>query len=321
MSYVNILIFCSCIVAVSAFPPSLVIEEASYAASPEFRDVDVDKDVHFLLWTRENPYKEYEIIHDDLFSISNSNFKASRPTKILVHGYTDNGKVGWIRSVRDKYLDQGDYNVISVDWENLAGPGPLYFYAAENTKPTGYRIGDFIEFVINTTGAELKDFHAVGFSLGGQVVGHLGFRTGGKMSRITGLDPAGPLFHTVAASDRLSKEDAAFVDVIHTAGLWIGTDEVVGHVDFYPNGGMAPQPGCEDDDLGLGYSHARAPQLFAESIPETGFKSVICGSWEDFQAELCDDGETNLMGEPADPLKPGVYFLATNAQSPYAISR
>ena len=37
----------------------------------------------------------------------------------------------------------------------------------------------------------------------------------------------GFLFHTVPKSEKLSTEDAKFVDVIHSAGLWIGTDEVV----------------------------------------------------------------------------------------------
>lgn len=95
---------------------------------------------------------------------------------------------------KSKYLFiffTGEFNIISVDWENLAGPSPFYFYAAENSKPVGYRIGDFVDFLINTTGAKLEDVHPIGFSLGAQVVGHLGYRTEGKMSRITGLDPAG----------------------------------------------------------------------------------------------------------------------------------
>lgn len=44
---------------------------------------------------------------------------------------------------------------------------------------------------------------------------------------------AGFLFHTVPDSERLSKGDAAFVDVIHSAGLWIGTDEVVRRDKFF----------------------------------------------------------------------------------------
>ena len=38
---------------------------------------------------------------------------------------------------------------------------------------------------------------------------------------------SGFLFHTVPPSERLDRSDAAFVDVLHTAGLWIGSDEVV----------------------------------------------------------------------------------------------
>ena len=47
-----------------------------------------------------------------------------------------------------------------------------------------------------------------------------------------------------------------FVDVIHTAGKWVGNEEVIGHADFYPNHGRAPQPGCEErESLDLTCSH------------------------------------------------------------------
>jgi len=61
--------------------------------------------------------------------------------------------------------------------------------------------------------------------------------TGGRVGRITGLDPSGPLFHSVGAADRLDPTDGQFVDVIHTAGKWVGNDDISGHVDFFPNGG------------------------------------------------------------------------------------
>jgi len=60
-----------------------------------------------------------------------------------------------------------------------------------------------------------------------------------------GLDAAGPGFETFKGKvPQLNIEDAQFVDCIHTAGGSFGYSESIGHVDFYPNGGKAPQPGC-----------------------------------------------------------------------------
>ncbi|CAG9789878.1 unnamed protein product [Diatraea saccharalis] len=100
-----------------------------------------------------------------------------------------------------------------------------------------------------------------------------------RVSRITGLDPAFPLFDKLPLIQRLDPTDADFVDVIHTdAGIFgnfpkllasyqtntsdkelqginqqlteskilpPGFNRPTGHVDFYPNGGISPQPGCE----------------------------------------------------------------------------
>jgi len=62
---------------------------------------------------------------------------------------------------------------------------------------------------------------------------------------VQGLDPAGPLFTN--APDRLSHRAAKFVDVIHTCGKYLGYWGAIGHADFYPNGGVCPQPGCVFD--------------------------------------------------------------------------
>lgn len=71
-----------------------------------------------------------------------------------------------------------------------------------------------------------------------------------------GLDPAGPSFEHADIQDTLSRDDAQFVDVLHTntrgsPGRSIGIQKSVGHIDIYPNGGTF-QPGCDIQNTLLG---------------------------------------------------------------------
>lgn len=61
--------------------------------------------------------------------------------------------------------------------------------------------------------------------------------------RVTGLDPAG-LFFNPKSTAFLTKQDAEFVDVIHTDGGIYGTTAAVASADFYPNDGVRAQSGC-----------------------------------------------------------------------------
>lgn len=64
-----------------------------------------------------------------------------------------------------------------------------------------------------------------------------------KIITSSGLDPASPLFN-LGLFEMLTPASAEFVDVIHTTSGTIGIQDPMGHVDFYPNGGDIPQPGC-----------------------------------------------------------------------------
>merc|ERR1712241_1464813 len=279
--------------------------------------------IRFYLWTRDNPIEDDydELFVDDEESILNSHFDGGKKTKVLAHGFTSNGLTSFVRNAREAYLEKEDCNVISVDWEPLAR-GPNYVKAARNAMPAGARTAKFLQSLMEASGAVLEDFHAIGYSLGGQHVGGLGQAMEGRMKRITALDPAGPMFHTTLTphEEKLSPEDAEIVDVIHTAGRWLGMDGVVGDIDFYPNGGVASMSGCEGEDVGLGCSHGRAPSYMAESINSgNGFTAWECGPITDFDTGLCDDATTNLMGEGVDFTKRGTFYLRTNPQAPYAM--
>jgi len=62
---------------------------------------------------------------------------------------------------------------------------------------------------------------------------------------LLGLDPAFPGFKNYVGIDfHLDTTDAQFVDIIHTCSGILGHIDRLGHVDFYPNGGISHQPGC-----------------------------------------------------------------------------
>ncbi|KAH6925296.1 hypothetical protein HPB50_003387 [Hyalomma asiaticum] len=148
-------------------------------------------------------------------------------------------------------FDFADAIVLIVKW--LKGAQfPYYAAAASNSPMPGVLLSMLLQDMIKTSGQRLKaeNIHVIGFSLGAHAAGfcgrHFYKNTKTKLGRITGLDPAGPLFQGTPVA--LSYKDANFVDVIHTnagsfAELKLGIKGPIGHVDFYPNGG-SEQPGC-----------------------------------------------------------------------------
>ena len=80
--------------------------------------------------------------------------------------------------------------MISIDYEPLAHP-PNYVKSARNAMPVGMRAAELLQELIDVSGAAVEDFHGIGVSLGGQVMGGLGHAMKGGMKRITALDPAG----------------------------------------------------------------------------------------------------------------------------------
>lgn len=66
--------------------------------------------------------------------------------------------------------------------------------------------------------------------------------TKGKIGTILALDPAGPGFESVMSVNRLRKDDADYVECVHSNGEALGLFEPFCNVDFYPNFGLR-QPG------------------------------------------------------------------------------
>ncbi|KAH9629980.1 hypothetical protein HF086_017495 [Spodoptera exigua] len=175
------------------------------------------------------------------------------------------------------------------------------------------------EAFLEQTGLDSSKIHLIGHSLGSHIAGFTAKtfynQTGYRVARISSLDPAGPCFSNLEIALRLSKEDADFVDVIHTDAGVYGLNEQIGHVDFYPNSG-SEQPNC----LFQTCSHSRAWLLYAESvlIPES-FIGAECSSWKNFMKGSCDFNNTSVMGYYCPTDSRGKYYLQTKDEPPYGL--
>jgi len=56
------------------------------------------------------------------------------------------------------------------------------------------------------------------------------------------------MFGNAEPEGRLDAGDAILVDAVHTASGLLGFKEPYADVDFYPNKGTRPQPGCDGPD-------------------------------------------------------------------------
>ncbi|KAM8716959.1 hypothetical protein ACLKA7_003775 [Drosophila subpalustris] len=248
-------------------------------------------------------------------------FQPPRPLKIILHGYTGHRDFAPNDRIRPVLLDNEDVYVISIDYGPLVRY-PCYVQAVQNLPLVSKCLGQLINNLVERAIVQHELIHIIGFSLGGQLAGQTANHLKRKLKRITGLDPAKPLFILGSDNRRLDPSDAEFVDVVHTDTLGRGMLRPMGHVDFYPNFG-ALQPGCMEEnpnDPGS-CNHERAARFYAESIKSTvGFWGRQCSSWLIHLFGLCSTRAPQaLMGYHVTVDTRGAYFLKTSSEPPYAL--
>ncbi|CAM4595406.1 unnamed protein product [Caretta caretta] len=204
-------------------------------------------DISFTLYTKEtrNNSQVISAIHPS--TIKDSHFCSHRKTRFIVHGFMSTGKRGWVVKMCLLLVEVEDVNCIAVDWAE--GAKGIYISAVNNIRVVGAEIAYFINTLMKMFRYCPSHIHIIGHSLGAHVAGDAGRRIRG-IKRITGLDPAGPLFEGTPPKVRLDPTDARFVDVIHSNAaqfptVGAGIVNTSGHLDFYPNGGSI-MPGCDD---------------------------------------------------------------------------
>ncbi|XP_077987947.1 uncharacterized protein LOC144442461 [Glandiceps talaboti] len=305
--------------------------------------------VNFRLFTRS-----YQNGVDMQFSSAlHAGFQPGRPIKFITHGFQSKGSTPWVLKIADQLLDVGDFNVIVVDWEDAADPSPPWYKvgkfieydgASSNTRIVASRVVRLLGFMLNQHGSSaINDVHLIGHSLGAQISGMVGkwarkLNCDGspcRITRVTALDPARPNFLVSSGDKRrvpgpfcVSRDDADFVDVIHTdanenddhtGGTFpqLGIYQALGHADYYPNGGNQ-QPGCTLFPC----DHSRATLLFAASInSRCSFIAEKCTSRLALKSESCNDclsPPCPMMGYHAvKPSLPTLYLLQTTGDEPF----
>lgn len=291
-------------------PRSLVLESRRSASSYE-----AVGDMKFWFYARYNEDgKPVKLDFEELgLLVSRYGYRSELATKILIHGWMGSSESEVMDPLAKAYLEQGDVNVIGVDWEE--GADRIWYPTARYHAPAVAEVvADMIEKLIGF-GQTPDQIGIVGHSLGAHIAGLAGKKTRQKIGFIVGLDPAAPLFRLEKPSERLASGDAQYVEVIHTNGKALGMFQDIGKVDIYPNGG-SNQPGCEWPDLAC--SHQRAVEYFRESLKVKNFANR-CANIVDL-SEKCSLGRATLGGFETRGMrsKPrGVYYMDTAESSPF----
>ncbi|XP_053369117.1 lipoprotein lipase-like [Clarias gariepinus] len=267
-----------------------------------------DIESKFALRTFDEPEDDLcYIVPGQRNSIKECNFNPDNKTFIVIHGWTVTGMYeSWVsKLVRALYDRESMANVIVVNW--LVRAQQHYPTSAAYTKLVGRDVAKFVNWLQAELEYPWEKLHLLGYSLGAHVAGIAGLLTNNKISRITGMDPAGPSFEYADAQSTLSPDDAQFVDVLHTntrgsPDRSIGIQKPVGHIDVYPNGGGF-QPGCDlqntmmmvattglrNMDQIVKCSHERSIHLFIDSLVNKDQNSMAyrCNSKETFNKGVC----------------------------------
>jgi len=238
---------------------------------------------------------------------------------VLIHGFLSNFESTWLHDMKDAIQSvESKTAVIIVGWGDGMSELLSYRQEAGNTRYVAaalfqlmkniHQVGDNHSFFpwLRTT----MYTHCVGHSLGAHVCGLSGKLMDQesnvpKWDRISGMDPAGPLFFKdsevsaygfyctakCTSAARLNYSDGKIVDVIHTDGIptnWghiqYGTMTRIGTVDFYPGtketayGSFQPECSVVKDTV-ASCSHSRSHEYYMASI-----KSAVC-----LASRVCDE--------------------------------
>ncbi|KAJ8980763.1 hypothetical protein NQ317_013768 [Molorchus minor] len=270
--------------------------------------------IKFLLYKKDGSFEEFDGNSRGI-PIADS----SESIIFIIHGWQSAGDT-FVVDMAKAYHSIGTNKVFGVEWSSHSQRN--YLHSARATKKVGEVVGEFIINLTKNDTKMLSNIHIVGHSLGAQIAGFAGkqvkdLSSGQQIGRITGLDAAAPLFEfPIKKPDRLriAKEDASYVDGIHTNMGFFGVVSSFGDADYYVNYGGPIQPECVDVNIleALQCSHSEARIIFTRSITSKDFIATSCSRHLKAITNTCENNKTAVLGEHTSTDAKGNYFYNTD---------
>lgn len=176
---------------------------------------------------------------------------------------------------------------------------------------------------LKRNGFPSNKIHCIGHSLGAQMLAHTGeiYRntTGEVISRITGLDPAGPCFTNTLISEQLRAGVADYVEVFHCNAGGLGTTSVLADIDFFFNKEGAIQPHCGTPLIpGFGSSdaakcnHRACIDYWILTVKQPQwYLAWSCDSYKSFHKGKCAPNEVTIAGFWNPGNATGTFYVST----------
>lgn len=284
--------------------------------------------VAFLNFLLTDAVSDYNLIDSSFFRLYNRNgsyidtnvenasvllpyIEKNNSLVLYLTGYTYDIDSENVKLITGVYLNYTQHNILPLDYRNITRTD--YLTAVYAINDLGKLVGDALNSLVNG-GVHSELIHIIGHSLGAQLAARIARNVNFVIPRITGLDPAGPLFYFL--NFHLTSSDARFVDIIHTDIGVYGLALKTGNVDFFPNYGHRPQPNCplfspilSQMDL---CSHSKSFEFYAESVKNHTSLIGKCYSLSE-----CGGVEYIPMGYATPSNATGTYYFITNGESPF----
>lgn len=127
-----------------------------------------DDDVLYYLYNKETGASNPKLIY--LGRVEETDFDASRPLKVLCHGYLDGIDASWYASAVSEYLQSQNVNIIAIDWPAT----DLYSNSIATAKHVAVLNARLLQELVNKRGVNLDNVHLIGHSLGAHIFGLTG---------------------------------------------------------------------------------------------------------------------------------------------------